>query len=610
MSPHRFRLAASCCLLFAFNVSAAFLYVDLNSTNSTPPYAGWSTAATNIQDAVDASAIGDSVLVTNGVYQTGGRVVYGALTNRVVLDKAITLQSVNGPAATFIQGFGQYSDDAVRCVYLTNGATLAGFTLAGGSTRSVSWPTPTPENCGGGVWCESVSAVVSNCVLVGNTAFFEGGAAYGGTLEFCTLTNNAASGGGGGDGCSLIHCTLIGNSASVGGGAISSTLNDCAVVLNNCPGFSSGGGGLSSCTASQCALLTNTAASGGAVSGGTLSNCSIIGNTALVEGGGVEFCSASNCTLIGNTVNSTTLGSGAVSGGGAYGATLNNCVISGNQVMNSLMGNNPTYGGGASGGVLNNCLVSGNTCKNGGGGAYNATLNNCTVVGNSDNPITGGAAYNCAVHNSILRFNGINYAGSSLNYCCTTPLPGGAGNIAADPLFVNRAGGDYHLQSGSLCINSGNNAYATNTTDLDANPRIKGGTVDIGAYEYQTPASILSYAWLSQYGLPADGTADFADPDHDGMNNWQEWRSGTNPTDASSVLKMASVVPATSPAGAVVTWQSASGITYYLQSSTNLSGQPAFSTLQSNIVGQAVLTAYTDSSATNNGPHFYRVGVQ
>ena len=47
---------------------AAVHYVDVTSTNATPPYTNWATAARIIQDAVDAAVGSDEVVVTNGTY--------------------------------------------------------------------------------------------------------------------------------------------------------------------------------------------------------------------------------------------------------------------------------------------------------------------------------------------------------------------------------------------------------------------------------------------------------------------------------------------------------------------------------------------------------------
>jgi hypothetical protein len=57
---------------------------------------------------------------------------------------------------------------------------------------------------------------------------------------------------------------------------------------------------------------------------------------------------------------------------------------------------------------------------------------------------------------------------------------------------------------------------------------------------------------------PTDGSADYADPDHDLMSNWQEWRCLAEPTNSLSVLKMLGGSNAVS--GVAVSWQSVAGV--------------------------------------------------
>lgn len=67
----------------------------------------------------------------------------------------------------------------------------------------------------------------------------------------------------------------------------------------------------------------------------------------------------------------------------------------------------------------------------------------------------------------------------------------GLGNIDGDPRFVDANEGDYHLSLHSSCINAGdpNFVAAPGQTDMDGEPRIINGRIDIGPYEvdYEGP---------------------------------------------------------------------------------------------------------------------------
>ncbi|HEY5915078.1 MAG TPA: PKD domain-containing protein, partial [Verrucomicrobiae bacterium] len=399
-------LAAILLQVLASLAAGATRYVNLNNSTPVSPYTNWLSAATNIQDAVDAAGAGDEVVVADGHYAAGGRALYGLMTNRVVIDKAVAVRSVNGPLVTTIEGAAApgfvNGDGAVRCVYVGTNAVLSGFTLTNGHTRVAGHDTI--EQSGGGAWCE-ISGVVSNCTFTGNSADNAGGGAYRGTLNNCTLGGNSAQ--------------------NYGGGANGATLNNCT-LSSNLVSFFVGGGG-SACT---------------------LSNCILIGNSAGFGGGGGADCSLNNCTLTGNSASD--------SGGGAENSTLNNCTLSGNWASS---------GGGAFQSTLNNCTLASNSASDSGGGVIYGTLNNCTLSGNSASFYGGGA--NFSVLNNCIAYynfapNGPNHYGSTFNYSCATPLPPGPGNIAVEPLLASTS----HLSAESPCIGQGSSAD-THGLDID-----------------------------------------------------------------------------------------------------------------------------------------------
>ena len=394
----RLRFLAVFTALLSVNLSAAVLYVDVNSTNAVAPYSDWSNAATNIQDAVDASSAGDRVFVNDGIYKFGGHWASPDLTqNRVVLANAIAVESLHGPATTIIKGATWSDGYPVRCAYLASGATLSGFTLTGGAADYNTYGS------GGGARCESSSAVISNCVIFGNFGYSSSGGVYGGTLTDCVISNNSA----------YIDA----------GGAFGAVLKNCTLSYNYAGG---NGGGADSCELIDCILMGNSAGTGAGALNSTLTNCTLTQNQ-------------------------------AVAGGGVYGGIALNCMFIGNLAGTNVTG--PYGGAGAYKASIVNSLFLGNISAAPGGGMSQCTATNCTVVGNSATAF-GGGIYKSDVKNSILYHNTApnspNSYSSTLNYCCTTPTPtNGTGNIDADPQMASTS----HLSLSSPCRAIGSTNY-------------------------------------------------------------------------------------------------------------------------------------------------------
>jgi parallel beta-helix repeat protein len=185
-----------------------------------------------------------------------------------------------------------------------------------------------------------------------------------------------------------------------------------------------------------------------------LYNSVITGNTANEDGGGIYVRYNSTATLTNCTISSNT---GYLGGGVAnawLGTTsLTNCVLIGNTAWN---------GGGLNSqadatATLINCTFSGNSANVGGGlfhaSSVTATLTNCIMWSDSPQEVYVSSGTVTATYSNI----GGGYTG--------------VGNIDSDPLFVNAAADDFHLQTGSPCIGTGESG-----ADMGAFATEQGGT--------------------------------------------------------------------------------------------------------------------------------------
>lgn len=126
--------------------------------------------------------------------------------------------------------------------------------------------------------------------------------------------------------------------------------------------------------------------------------------------------------------------------------------------------------------------------------------------------------------------------------------------------------------------------------------------------------------WERQYFGSPSACAPEGDPDEDGLTNCQEYLAGTDPTDGGSCLRVAIGAGPAPPMRAeplgrglvpVLTWQSQSNRTYAIWRAASLTaGASGFVPIAQDLEATPPWNTYTDLSATEAGPYYYRIEVR
>ena len=200
-----------------------------------------------IQDAVQQSADGDTVMVSDGSYEE-------LIT---IAAKNIALLSVSGAATTIIDG-GGYGP-----VLLIDGSSsiVSGFTITGGASAS---------DAGGiRIQGEGETPKIRECIIDGNTGSSSGGILIkqdtAPVIAECEITGNTSSGDGGGvriiRADALMERNIIAwNTTTGGSGGGIAILQDCAPrIINNTvyENHSSSGRGAVCCNTSHPEIINN-----------------------------------------------------------------------------------------------------------------------------------------------------------------------------------------------------------------------------------------------------------------------------------------------------------------------------------------------------------------
>lgn len=471
-------------LLFVFAIPVC-LSLPAHAVTTNIPLSG------SIQTAINAANAGDRLQLAAGTYHQ--RITLGG--------KAITLRGLRdefGNLLTKLDG-----DAAGTVVIISNGETrstvLEYLRIENGRNTTSG---------GGGLYLNGCSPLIRGCLISNCYALNKGGGVSmvvsSPRFEDCTIESNTTDQKGAGVSISLstgvefIRCAARYNQAQTLGGAF--YLDRSSVLFSECDIYHSG------------AIQDGGGIYGTEPVGTTIVNSKIWDCEALRNGGGLYMDSANPWEIRDSLVGGNRE---CVQGAGLYLMGVGAAKLLRNRIVgNRTWGLDAKKGGGVylhwnSGAVLDGNTIVGNEADSGSGlyvAATTATFKNNIIAFNANgeeiSADDGGAV------------------APDFSYCCVFDTTSGImsgglenmlgvrGNFAADPLFIDRVNGDYHLQSAGGHWNPVTSAWvldAYNSPCLDAGdptstfnlePAPNGGRLNLGsdgntAYASRTPAPTI-----------------------------------------------------------------------------------------------------------------------